>query len=157
MQKTLRQALLITALLVSAPAFTADTGPVIALRAFFTAVTQKDYATAWATLSRKSQEGIVDSVADGEHMASPDVRKLFDTNDPSIDAGFWESFRQSSQAETFLQVAMAPGGARNGSDDSVVITMANGNTVALQMYQEGSAWKVGWMETFFPSNKVPSQ
>lgn len=157
MRNALRHVLLITTLLVSAHAFAADTGPVIALRAFFTSVSQKDYAIAWATLSRKSQEGIVNSVADGEHMAAPDVRKLFDTNDPSIDAGFWESFRQSSQSETFLQVAMVPGGSSNGSDGSAVITLANGGTVTMQMYREAGSWKVGWMETFFPSNKVPSQ
>jgi len=156
MKTMLRHVLLICVLSVSAPVFAADSATVVALRTFFTNVTNKDYAAAWAGFTRRSQDGIVNSVADSEHMAAADVRKLFDTNDQSIQAGFWDSFRNSSQSATFVEVAMAPGGTLNGSDDSVVMTLANGNTVSLQMFREGGVWKVGWMETFFPSNKVPT-
>ena len=155
MKPMFRWMMVILALLAAAPSLAADTGPVVALRTFFTDVTNQDYAPAWAAFTRRSQDGIVNSVASSEHRTPADVRKLFDTNDASIRAGFWESFRNSTQAATFVAVAMAPGGARNGSDDSVVMTLPNGNSATLLMYKEGGAWKVGWMETFFPDNKVP--
>lgn len=156
MKTLLRHALLICVLSVATPVFAADGGPVVALRTFFTDVTKQDYAAAWAAFTRRSQDGIVNLVADSDHMTAAEVRKLFDSNDQRIQAGFWESFRNSSQSATFVEVAMAPGGALNGSDDSVVMTLANGNTVSLQMFREGGVWKVGWMETFFPSNKAPT-
>ena len=155
MKTLLRQALLVAVLLLPVSAPAADAGPVVALRTFFTEVTNGDYAAAWAAFTRRSQDGIVQSVAGSEHMTSADVRKLFDTNDPSIRAGFWDSFRNSSQSATFVEAAMAPGRSLNGSGDSVVMTLTNGNTATLQMYREGKVWKVGWMETFFPDNKVP--
>jgi len=155
MKMPLRRALLVSALLLPLPAFAADTGPVAALRSFFTDVTKSDYADAWAAFTSRSKQGIVNSVADSEHLDPTKVRKLFDTNDPSIQAGFWENFKNSSQSGKFVEFAMAAGGPLKGSDDSVVITLPNGNTVALQMFHEGKGWKVGWMETFFPDNKVP--
>jgi len=155
MKTMLRCALLSAVLLVSGSLSAADMGPVVALRAFFTEVAGQNYAPAWSAFTRRSQDGIVASVAGSEHMTPADVRKLFDADDQRIRAGFWDSFKNSSQAATFVEVAMAPGGALNGSDDSVVMTLPNGNTVALQMFREGGVWKVGWMETFFPDNKVP--
>src|SRR5579859_2354317 len=118
MKMPLRRALLVSALLLPLPAFAADTGPVAALRSFFTDVTKSDYADAWAAFTSRSKQGIVNSVADSEHLDPTKVRKLFDTNDPSIQAGFWENFKNSSQSGKFVEFAMATGGPLKGSDDS---------------------------------------
>lgn len=159
MKTLLRSLFLLSALSTFAPAFATDTdsAPASALRGFFTAVANKDYASAWAAFTRHSQEGIVKATADSEHMDIDEVRKLFITNDQSIRDGFWESFRQSSQAEKFINLAMASGGRQADADDSVVITLPNHNSATLLMYYEDGAWKVGWMETFFPGNKIPVQ
>lgn len=136
----------------------ADTGPVIALRAFFTAVVKDDAGASWVLFTRRTQDGVVKSVADSEHMDPAAVRRLFDTADLSIRDGFWKSFHQSSQAESFIGVQMSSQGPANGADGSVLITMPNGNQATVLMFREGGAWKVGWFETFFPNGlTVPSQ
>ena len=155
MRNPLRLVVLLSALLLLPSSLAADTGPVVALRAFFTAVSGKDYAAAWAGFTHKSQDRIAEVVAKSEKMSVTDVRKLFDTNDKRIRDGFWESFRTSSNSDTFLQVAMSPGAGSGSSDGSVLITAPNGNVITMLMYRENGGWKVGWMETFF-SNKDPA-
>lgn len=159
MRITLRSLLLLSALFVFTPGYAADTdtASVSALRGFFSAVANKDYAGAWAAFTRHSQDMIVDNIASSEKMSAQDVRKLMDDNDQRIRDGFWESFRQSSKPEEFINLPMASGGHRMDADDSVVISFSNGATATVLMYHEGGVWKVGWMETFFPGGKVTSQ
>ncbi|MGE5624287.1 MAG: hypothetical protein ACM3ZT_01940 [Bacillota bacterium] len=154
MKITLRSLILLAALLVSGAAV-ADTGEVDALRGFFNAVSSKNYAAAWSAFTRHTQDLVVQNVADSEKMSVQDVRKLFDTNDESIQAGFWESFRQSSQSPVIAGLPMSAAGKQLDADGSVSISFTNGNQVTVLMYQEGGGWKVGWMETFFPGGKVP--
>jgi len=154
--KTLSRALLACLLLVLplASSADADAGPVIALRAFFTAVVNGDDKGAWGLFSRHTKDGIVKSVADSEHMDKAEVRKLFDSAAPQLHEGFWASFHSSSQAETFVSVQMDSTGPSKDAPGSVLITMPNGSSVTMLMYREGGAWKVGWFETFFPGGAV---
>lgn len=158
MKTLLRFVFLPAALLALAPVTLADTdtGPVQALRAFFTAVSNSHYDAAWALFSKHTQDGIVSSVADDEKMDPAEVRRLFETNDQSIQDGFWDSFHKSSSAETFVSVQMDSTGPSKDAPGSVLVTLPNGNSVTLLMYRERGSWKVGWFETFFPSGKISS-
>jgi len=157
--KTFSRALLLSLLLVfplTAPA-DADPGPVIALRAFFTAVVNGDDKTAWNLFTRHTQDGVVKSVADSEKMDPVELRAMFGSADQRLHDGFWASFHKSSQAETFLAVQMDSTGPSKDAPGSVLITYPNNaGTVTMLMYREGGAWKVGWFETFFPSGSIPT-
>jgi len=154
--KTLSRALLLSLLLVFPLTAPADAGPVIVLRAFFTAVVNGDDKTAWSLFTRHTQDGVVKSVADSEKMDVTELRAMFDSADQRLHDGFWASFRSSSQAESFVSVQMNSTGPSKDAPGSVLITFPNGNTVSMLMYREGGAWKVGWFETFFPSGALPA-
>ena len=156
--KAFTRVLLLSSLLVfplSAPA-DADPGPVIALRAFFTAVVNGDDKTAWNLFTRHTQDGVVKSVAESEKMDPKELRSMFDTADQRLHDGFWASFHSSSQAESFVSVQMDSSGPSKDAPGSVLISLPNGNTITMLMYREGGAWKVGWFETFFPSGSLPA-
>ena len=156
LRSTLRSLAFTAALLAMAPV-TADepsSAPVIALRTFFNAVAGEDYASAWKGFTRKSQQVIIQSIADSEKMSATDVEQLFSTNAQSIQAGFWTNFRQSSQADTLVGLAMRSAGPQRGAEGSVEITLSDGRVATLLMYKEGRKWKVGWTETFFPSGAI---
>jgi len=126
-----------------APAKAQD--PAHAVKGFFQAVSARDYGRAWALLSSSSQNRIVTMVARDEQMSTEAVRRLFETRDPSVCAGFWDSFRTSSRSEvlasrTFLsgQVAGNRGSVRmEGNDERNFVTVL----------EEGS-WRFGLMESF---------
>ena len=128
-----------------APAQAQD--PAHAVKGFFQAVSARDYGRAWALLSSSSQNRIVTMVARDEQMSTEAVRSLFETRDPSVCAGFWDSFRTSSHSEimagrTFTsgQVAGNRGSVRmEGNDERNFVTVL-----------EGGAWRFGLMETFPP-------
>jgi hypothetical protein len=152
MQVVLRTILAFIIFLNAAPAAAASNDPAAALRAFLTSVDQKDYAAAWSDFTRSTQDAIVKSVANNEHMDAAQVHSLFDANDSRIDAGFWDSFRKSSTAGALAQYGMTSDVFGNGANAEVRI-LTGGRTVTIKMFLEVGAWKVGWMETFFPNSK----
>jgi hypothetical protein len=85
-------------------------------------------------------------------MDSAQVRALFDANDSRIDSGFWESFRTSSTAGNFAADTMTSQVSADGSNAAVQV-FSGGKSVTIKMHREGGAWKVGWMETFFPQRR----
>ena len=124
------------------------------LRGFFVNVASKNYAPAWVAFTKKSQQGIIQSISTDEKMKPADVEKLFKKNAQSVQDGFWDHFRTSSNASVFSGVAMAAATPPAGADGAVNITMSNGKLILIRMYKEGGKWKIGWIETFFP-NGVP--
>ncbi|HEX4299764.1 MAG TPA: hypothetical protein VH327_02750 [Gammaproteobacteria bacterium] len=156
MSKLLRYALLPLLLLSFAPAAPADTeaAPVLALRAFFTKVVNGDDKGAWSLFTRHTQDGIVKSVSDSEHMQPAELRSMFDDGDQRLHDGFWDSFHKSSQAESFISVQMDSTGPDKDAPGSVTVTLPNGAQLKMLMYLEGADWKVGWFETFFPSGQL---
>ncbi len=121
--------------------------PAQAVKGFFQAVSARDYGRAWELLSSSSQNRIVAMVARDEEMSAEAVRQLFETRDPSICAGFWDSFRASSHSEVLAardfitsQVAGSRGSVRMEGND------ARNFVTAL----EGGSWRFGLMETFAP-------
>jgi len=136
-------ALIILISCLVAPAQAQD--PAHAVKGFFQAVNARDYGRAWDLLSSSSQNRIVTMVARDEEMSTEAVRRLFETRDPSVCAGFWDSFRASSHSEilagrTFTsgQVAGNRGSVRmDGNDERHFVTVL----------EEGS-WRFGLMETF---------
>lgn len=160
MNKSKRLAVVLLALVVAAAPWRAagaqDAQAVVALRAFFASVAAKDYAPAWSAFTSKTQNWVAQSIADSANMPVAEVRKLLDTNDDRVQRGFWDSFRDSSKPEAFLQTAMTLGTAPGG-DAAVKVSGANVKDMAILMYKEAGGWKVGWMETFFPGGKLPKK
>ena len=158
MHKALRFAVLFVALTAAAlPWRTAgaqDSGAVVALRGFFVAVAAKDYASAWSGFSAKTKNLVAQSIAEDHKMTADEVRKLLDSNDDSVQRGFWESFRNSVKPEVYVQLAMSPATAA-GADGAVKVK-APSKELTFLMYKEASGWKVGWMETWFPGKQRPN-
>jgi hypothetical protein len=158
--KALRLAVLLLSLVaVASPwhaAVAQDAGTVLVLRGFFAAVAARDYATAWAAFSAKTQNWVAQGIAESAQMTVGEVRKLLDSNDERVQRGFWESFRESSKPEVLTQLGMTPATAP-GADGAVRVTGANVKEMVILMYKEAGGWKVGWMETFFPTGKLPAQ
>jgi hypothetical protein len=157
--KAVRVAFVLVALVAAASPWHAagaqDAQSAVALRAFFAAVAAKDYATAWSAFSAKTQGWVAQSIADSANMTAAEVRKLLDANDDRVQRGFWDSFRTSSKPERFAQVAMNPGIAPGG-DGAVQLTV-DGQQMTVLMSKEAGGWKVGWMETFFPTGTLPAK
>ncbi len=140
--------LLVLLILVSclvAPAQAQD--PAHAVKAFFQAVSARDYGQAWGLLSSASQNRIVTMVARDEEMSTEAVRRLFETRDPSICAGFWDPFRTSSHSEVLAGRTFTSGQVA-GNRGSVRME-GNNEQNFVTVLEEGS-WRFGLMETFPP-------
>lgn len=144
-------ATLLLGLFLALPATAADPvggGPAGAVKGFFGAVAAQEYPKAWALLSSTSKNTICEMIAKDEKMQAADVRTLFETNDPSIRKGFWESFRQSSKSDV-LAASSFTTGAVNGERADVTM---QGNSAVFLTFREKGQWKFGLMETFPPGN-----
>lgn len=144
-------ATLALALFLALPSVAAEPAggsPAGAVKGFFGAVAAKDYLKAWGLLSDTSKTTICEMIAKDENMKASDVRTLFDTNDPRIQNGFWDSFRQSSKSDV-LAGSTYTSGAVNGTKASVTM---EGNTTVFHTFKENGRWKFGLMETFPPGN-----
>lgn len=78
-----------------------------------------------------------------------------ENGDQRLHTGFWQSFHDSSQAETLLSVQMESTGPSKDAPGSVLIKMPNGGQLTMLMYRDKGRWKVGWFETFFPNGQLP--
>ncbi len=129
----------------------ADTGAIAACHQFFVDVDHQAYGAAWKLLTARSQDTLIKAVADSEHMDSGKVRALFVNNDPAIQKGFWTSFRGSAKADLYVAATM-----KTLSDDGHQAKLGvyvNGQEAKAKLlaYKEGSTWKFGMAETFFPN------
>lgn len=116
---------------------------------FFQAIVAKDYATAWGLLSEKTKLSLVATSAKEAKMSDAEMRKLFDTNDPAIQNGFWEAFRGSCKADVFVGFSYTYG-RQDGNMHIVQLRRPGADTdkpLELQVYDEGGP-KFGMAESF---------
>lgn len=121
--------------------------PDAAVKGFFDAVNEKKYGVAWASLTPKSQQKIVDMVSQDEKMKPEEVKALFDQNKTPIQRGFWDSFRESSKTSQFAPAATYKTLNENGNQASVELSSGNVK-LEIKAFKEGNGWKAGYIETF---------
>ncbi|HEX5034403.1 MAG TPA: hypothetical protein VFW62_07995 [bacterium] len=123
--------------------------PVEATQGFYDAIAGENYAAAWGSLTKKSQEKFVTMVAGDEKMDKAKVQELFDSDSASIRNGFWRSFRNSSKLDIY-----APGATYkvvSESGDVAEVEMTSGSfALKSKAFKEDGKWKLGYVETFLP-------
>lgn len=116
---------------------------------FFQAIVAKDYQTAWGLLSETTKANLVKTTAKEAKLDEAELRRLFDTNDPSIQKGFWSAFRESCKADVFVNFSYTYG--RQVGGYHVVELRRPGSEsdkpLELQVFDEGGP-KFGMAESF---------
>lgn len=112
------------------------------------AVVDQEYSTAWALLTARSQDYIVNQVASDEKLDPAEVRALFNRTDQSVVSGFWTSFRKSGSA--LLSLATVNASVVSSDGDTAVVAFS-GYTKQWKCYREAGGWRVGFVETFIAS------
>lgn len=123
--------------------------PVEATQGFYDAIAAENYAAAWGSLTKKSQDKFVSMVAEDEKLDKDKVRDLFERDTSSIRLGFWRSFRNSSKLDIY-----APGATYkvvSESGDQAEVEMTSGSfSLKSKAFREDGKWKMGYVETFLP-------
>lgn len=144
--------LLLAFVLLIASSAGAEVNPEAAAQAplkFYQAVNAKNYAAAWGLLTEASKSRLTILVAEDAKQTPAEIRNLFDSSDPRIQAGFWDSFRGSAKPELYVTFAYKYTGDKAGSH---VIQASdpgsqNGKTLDLVVKDEGG-YKFGLVETY---------
>lgn len=145
-------AALMLVLLCTLGAF-AQGSPDAAAKGFFSSVATKNYSNAWHLMSEQSQNWLINIIAKQAKVEPAQVKVLFDSNDPSLQDGFWEEFRKSSKSEDLVKLGTFETVEATETDARVNMTI-NGSVKTLLMKNEGG-WKLGYQETFLPSGQLP--
>lgn len=122
--------------------------PAGAVKAFFEAVAARQYATAWGYLTQDSKRLICEDLAKAQEVDASDIRALFDRNDPRVQSGFWEPFRQETRSDV-MAACTYMARAVNGNRAQVGVL---GHDAVFLVFKENGKWKFGLMETFPPGN-----
>ncbi|MGE0495179.1 MAG: hypothetical protein AB7S38_38595 [Vulcanimicrobiota bacterium] len=138
---------LVLTLFLAASATAQEGKPSGAVQAFWAAVSSKNYAGSWSLLSKHSQDTIITRVAKDEKMDVTKVRKMFESNSPQTQRGFWDSFRTSSKADVFAQGKFKTVSSNNKSAQ-VTMDGVDPSKLTFKVFREGQTWKVGLIETF---------
>ena len=141
---------------VTATSFTADfSTPDGATRTFYQSVLGDKFDVSWKVLSKASQDKIVSMVAEEEKMNADEVRKLFDSNDAKIQAGFWQSFKNSSKVDQYVPAATYKLVKTEG--DTAQVQLVNKLVVLdSKAYKENGEWKMGYVESFMDNAAPPA-
>jgi clan AA aspartic protease (TIGR02281 family) len=113
---------------------------------FFISISKENFLDSWKMLSSYSQNTIVTMVA-AEAEKSPElIRSLFDTNHRSVQTGFWNSFRSSSQIPALVPMAVYHQTDRTESFATVLVRVGD-EEIRFELYEEKGSWKLGLIES----------
>ena len=113
---------------------------------FFLSVADEKFQDSWRMLSTYSQDSIVNMVAEEAEKPPDLIRTLFDTNHRSVQTGFWNSFRTSSQIPALLPRAVYHQTHRTG-DYATVMVRVGEEEIRFELYEEKGSWKLGLIES----------
>jgi clan AA aspartic protease (TIGR02281 family) len=113
---------------------------------FFLSIAEEKFADSWKMLSTYSQDTIVNMVAEEAEKPPDLIRTLFDTNHRSVQSGFWNSFRSSSQIPILLPRAIYHQTHRTG-DFATVMVRVGEEEIRFELYEEKGSWKLGLIES----------
>lgn len=135
------------------------------IRYFYQSLREFQFHFCWNLFSNKSQEEFLKWTLDDIYtrhqqaaravkMGLPEVKLMFEGNDPSLVQTFWRRFVQKSEASDFTQYAYFTTLEINGGQASVQAKfvyptgqISTANLVAL--FQRG-AWKYAYLESGLP-------
>jgi hypothetical protein len=133
-------------LLFATSAARASGSPEQAAHQFFQAVTDGQFPQAWSLLTRKTQDALVQALADKTHLAPAIVREAFRNNSSDDVRAFWGAFRVSAKAPQFAAIQFG----KADVDGKMARVLIPGTKVNLLMFDEGG-WKFGLQESFYPN------
>lgn len=145
-------ACLLSAAVGAKPALTPTEAP---LR-FFKALEAMDFAEAWQSLTAQSQAQFVETVIATEKdpkLTPVIVRQLFESNDKTLQMGFWASFRYHLGLSDWLKQRFELDKTLSSEESRV---KALPSRVMLVVKNEKGDWKFGFTETFLPAKGAPT-
>jgi hypothetical protein len=127
---------------------------------FFKFIKQKDYPKTWNTLTRKSQETIVDDVFKEIIKKQSSQKDIKDYSREGIFADFvsggplsksyWDNFLLYVDPNIILENSKWDIGTIKGNKANISVKYKKSdNPAILQLYKENSVWKFGLVETFW--------
>ncbi len=120
---------------------------------FFSAVAEEKFDEGWKLLSLYSQKEIVRMVAEEAESSPQIIEELFEENHPSIQEGFWRSFKNTSKISQVSSQAKFKT-LKNVSGLATVQVSVGSNLVDFEVYQESGEWKMGLIETLEANRKM---
>lgn len=132
------------------PALTPSEAP---LR-FFQALEAMDFAEAWQSLTAHSQAQFVETVIATEKdpkLTPVIVRQLFESNDKTLQMGFWASFRYHLGVSDWLKQKFELEKTLSSDESRVKALPAR---LILVVKNEKGDWKFGFTETFVPAKAL---
>ncbi|KPJ99054.1 MAG: hypothetical protein AMK71_10335 [Nitrospira bacterium SG8_35_4] len=120
---------------------------------FFLSLKERDFETAWNTLSEKSRESIIHdiyeaSVTIGGTLRREDIIRDFERRGV-IFRNYWTSFLRTFDADLVLEQGLWKMGAIKETKAEIIIQFNKfSNPTILRMLKEDETWKVGLNETF---------
>jgi len=119
---------------------------------FFISLKKGNFKTAWELLSEKSHKTIIDDVYNaskkiGVEIKKEDIIKDFNSNG-AIFNNYWKAFLNNFNPDIALKDRIWEL-EEIKLDYAVILLKKNEVVTELQMYNEKSQWKVGFVETFW--------
>ncbi len=123
---------------------------------FFISLKKGDFKIAWDLLSEKSHKTIIDDVYNassdiGVEIKKEDIIKDFNSSGLMFNS-YWKAVLNNFNPDIVLNERIWEMGEIQ-SDRSVIL-LKNRAVTELQMYNENSWWKVGFVETFWPGKAM---
>jgi hypothetical protein len=131
-----------------------------AAESFFKFIKQRDYVKTWNTLTRKSQDTIVDDVfkeiekmrssqKDVKDYSKEEIFADFAAGGP-LSKSYWDNFLEYVNPDIVLEKSRWDIGTIKGNKANISVKYKKSdNPAILQLYKENSAWKFGLVETFW--------
>ncbi len=127
--------------------------PENAVADFFAAVAEDKFDEGWKLLSHYSQKEIIRMVAEEAESSPQIIEELFEENHPSIQEGFWRSFKNTSKISQVSSQAQFKTLKKVSGLATVQVSVGN-NLVDFEVYQESGLWKMGLIETLEANRKM---
>lgn len=125
----------------------------------FIAFQNNEYASAWALLSKKSQQEIVNDVYKSSKtlnggISREQVRDDF-SEQGTMFRSFWSAFLHDLDVNIVLEQSLWAIGSIDRNKAEIIITYKRSRMpTRLQMFRESGDWKVGLVETFWPRKQI---
>jgi len=123
------------------------TTPDNAVQTFFVALHVKNYAFAWKSMTRFSQNQFVERFSRSQRISEARARESFEKNDEEVRLGFWNKFREDSKIVSLVPLAVYVVSEINGDQATVQMT-SGGIAHLIKALREGGSWRVAYSETF---------
>jgi len=120
---------------------------------FFLSLKERDFETAWNTLSERSRESIIHDVYEASVRIGGTLRREDSIRDFErrgiIFRNYWASFLRTFDTDIVLEQSLWEMGIIKETKAEIIIQYNKfSNPTTLRMLKEGEAWKVGLNETF---------